>query len=378
MATARSRETAAYYPQINTLRFLAVALVFAWHWARPIMSRAGLDGGYGVWLFFAISGYLITDILLRNKDSIDSGAITRWQAFKIFYIRRSIRIFPIYYLALAISVAFGVLTLGQSLWYFAYLSNIHFIQLGDFGPMGHLWSLSVEEQFYLFWPLLLFVVPMKRLPFLLYAAILLAVSYRVIACTAQWGVAIHLMPVSCFDTLGAGALLAYWRRSPSAAHRLRALQIAGPLALLALAAIGFAPSWPRNVFAPLLVGMGGAWLIDRCVGGVGGVMGRVLSFRPFLYLGQISYGLYLYHGWAPAFVPDRFGEDLGAGYWLGLVVTATTRAALVVVIASISWFLIEQPMNRLKRYWTIGSAKSPAAAASEPPAGAAAPIQGQS
>lgn len=155
----------AYFPQLDALRFFAVAGVAWSHWLPE--STFGLPVQTGVQLFFVLSGFLITGILLDLKPaSLTPTADSRPHLLRIFYLRRVIRIFPLFYLTVLFAAWFNIShTRTDYLWHLSYLSNTYFIQMQGW-PRGiaHFWSLAVEEQFYLFWPLLVLYLRTDRLP----------------------------------------------------------------------------------------------------------------------------------------------------------------------------------------------------------------------
>lgn len=141
-ALSQSRAT-----EIDFLRAYAVLAVIATHSSRVV--TVGITGYHGVLLFFVISGFLITGILLdaRATNGPTRGILTA------FYARRFLRIFPIYYAVLFVAFVLGFQNVRAEIgWLLTYLSNWYFASRGFTGPASHLWSLAVEEQFYLFWP----------------------------------------------------------------------------------------------------------------------------------------------------------------------------------------------------------------------------------
>ena len=137
-----------HMPQLDGLRTLAVAAVIWSHWVPPY--QFGFEWGVmGVNLFFVLSGFLITGILLDSR----AGAVRpgdRWFAIRQFYTRRVLRIFPLFYMTLALLVLVNVRPVRQTfLWHVCYLSNVYFFRQGAWiGQISHFWSLAVEEQFY--------------------------------------------------------------------------------------------------------------------------------------------------------------------------------------------------------------------------------------
>jgi peptidoglycan/LPS O-acetylase OafA/YrhL len=139
-----------YMPQLDGLRALAVVFVLIHHFYPELPNLLGLDfGAYGVKLFFVLSGFLITGILLAMRSKLDRGKMTAAHAFRQFYARRTLRIFPVYYLVLLLALLAGNADVAEGFWwYVTYTSNIYFGIENDFTETtAHLWMLSVEEQF---------------------------------------------------------------------------------------------------------------------------------------------------------------------------------------------------------------------------------------
>jgi peptidoglycan/LPS O-acetylase OafA/YrhL len=171
-----------HWTQLDGLRGLAVIAVVAHHYAEHFWHSSG--GGpvalAAVRLFFVLSGFLITGILLRSKEEIDRGRQTMAGALRIFYLRRALRIFPLYYLTIAIGVAANLPPAREILpWLCAYLVNVRVERTGEWVEVfSHFWTLSVEEQFYLFWPLLIFCVRRRHLPAVIVATVVLPLLLR--------------------------------------------------------------------------------------------------------------------------------------------------------------------------------------------------------
>lgn len=135
-----------YMPQLDALRAFAVLLVIISHWFNEehFLNRYSQNGSLGVTLFFGLSGFLITGILLRNKKQVEGGNSTS-RACKIFYARRALRIFPVYFLLLFILLAFNIASIRESFsWHFFYGSDFFFWLKGTFEDLlSHLWFLAV-------------------------------------------------------------------------------------------------------------------------------------------------------------------------------------------------------------------------------------------
>ena len=166
----------------------------------PGVDRYAPLGSIGVRLFFVLSGFLITRILLESRSWPTAHAL------KVFYARRALRIFPLFYLVLALAAVINIGPVRQTIgWHVTYLTNVYLFDRGSWhGSISHLWSLAVEEQFYLVWPILMLTAPERRLPAIIAATIVAAPITRLLVGGAMSSV----LPTSCLDSLGAGALLA--------------------------------------------------------------------------------------------------------------------------------------------------------------------------
>jgi len=321
-------------PQLDGLRAVAVVFVMAFHFI-PAVDRIAPLGSIGVRLFFVLSGLLITRILLawRGRPLGD--------ALRSFYIRRSLRIFPLFYLVLALAAVVNIGPVRDTIgWHVSYLTNAYLFDRGAWhGSISHLWSLAVEEQFYLIWPCLVLLLPERRLPAVITAMIVAAPVSRLLI----GGPMNAVLPTSCFDSLGAGALLAL----PSARRSImRAGAVIGvPLLSGALIAryAGYT-GVPFDVALDLGVSLAAAWIVGRASTGFDGVVGATLVAKPVVYLGTISYGVYLFHGFMP-YVLGRYVDGFPAMNWAMRAALLTTAS---IGVASLSWRSFEAPILLLK------------------------------
>src|SRR6201984_2088865 len=213
--------------QLVSLRSLSVAGVLIDHfWPPRILDFVDL-GHIGVCLFFVLSGYLITGILLRFRSSTEGGQSDAATNLRRFYIRRFLRIFPPYYALLALMVVTKFSDVRNTLWWHAgYASNFLFALQGDWRPWvtAHFWSLAVEEQFYLVWPFLILLVPRSRLIAVVIAIIVSSPLFRLIGLVACInGTALGGATPASLDALGLGSLLALCADQPAARRRLTRL-----------------------------------------------------------------------------------------------------------------------------------------------------------
>jgi peptidoglycan/LPS O-acetylase OafA/YrhL len=201
--------------QLDGLRFFAVLMVMIghwlqWKWTNPILLK--IPFVHGVILFFVLSGFLITRILLSNRDKYNESQKNKFLLIKNFYFRRFFRIFPIYYLLIFFLFIINFENTRELFpWLISYSSNIYqSINNVNIGNFNHFWSLAVEEQFYLFWPfIILFIKPNKTLLTII-IAILLALIVRtyLFFYVGKW-MATSFFTLSSMHALGIGALLAY-------------------------------------------------------------------------------------------------------------------------------------------------------------------------
>ncbi len=329
-------------PQLDGLRALAVALVVLEHtgFGHAVFPL----GIVGVWLFFTLSGFLITGVLLDAEEQGGGG----WRGVGVFYARRFFRIFPAYYLALAVGILLAVPG-ARERWpsYAAYLTNWR-VALGDGhftgATLDHFWSLAVEEQFYLVWPFaVLFLSARWRVPLFILAAVSAPLTRFVLA-AAGWDRVALLAPTPCgLDALAVGALAAVGlRQLPALTRKLAGYALPAGLLIVAAAVAadlcGCVVPFARAAF-PLGLTLASVFLVVRGAEGFGGVAGQLLSCRPLRYLGRISYGIYLWH---------QIVIEL---LLYVMVPNAAAAFAGSVAVAALSWHLIEAPLNGLKRYF---------------------------
>ena len=355
----------SYVPAIDGLRTVAVLGVLIYH-----LNPAWMPGGYlGVGMFFTLSGYLITANLMRSyRRGKGLGLPTFW-------LRRFRRLVPAVVLMLVavllLTVFFDLPKLGEnashSLSALFYVNNWHVILEGQsyfdrfagHSPLDHMWSLSVEEQFYLFWPLILFVLLKltrgKRAPLVISTLVLAAVSFGWMAFLFNTG-ADATRVYEGTDTRAGGILLgAALAIALTNAHGYRipprALTI--PAALLGVLGIG-ALFWLLPDYSPNLYNWGLLALSAASVAVITAALdkrtltSKFFGLTPLRWIGERSYGIYLWHLPAIVFIPQW--ENLP---WAHPVLVTVVAIAL----AHISWTLVEDPIRRhgvvtpLKQWW---------------------------
>ena len=339
------------FGQLDALRAIAVLGVVACHTFDVDRQPWADYGGQGVHLFFVISGFLITGILIDARGDATASHVSMTGVLRSFYARRALRIFPVYYVTLAVGTAIGIQGMRENLgWNLTYLSNWQIALDSEWGAVSHIWSLAVEEQFYLVWPLVVLLAPKRFLPWAIGSMVAIALVTRaVLGTTDVWGV--DLMTPAVLDALGLGALLALlWRVSPNVD---RVVAWIGALAVFVFAldvAAHHVSALPdvtlvTHVWWPLFF----TWVVHHVARGVNGPVGRVLMWRPLVYTGTVSYGIYLFHLFV---VPVSVIVERNTGVDLPVPSAGVGRFVVVgvvsVALASLSWTVLERPINEQK------------------------------
>ncbi|MES2431369.1 MAG: acyltransferase [Bacteroidota bacterium] len=367
-----------YFKQLDFLRFVAVSLVIIEHWYSPVASDQFMLGRLGVSLFFTLSGFLITNILLGNKENYLEGKATKSSIFKTFYIRRTLRIFPIYYLLLIILYVFSLQGIREKIgWYALYSSNIYIYlhQKWD-GMIGPLWSLAVEEQFYLIWPFLILTIPKKHILRFFVICVLAAPVLRIISvyCAEKYFqssipmLSMVVLTPTCLDMFAIGGILAYVLRNKEQHAYLNSLfknsWITLSLAIISFVMLLFKNNYFFYALFPTVFSCFSAMLINRMVIGIKGWGQHIFENRFFLHLGRISYGLYLYHGPLPLllglldFSLSKLHLNISVYESLQTlphVWKISVWVVYLIIIATLSYYLIEKPFNNLKKKFSYTS-----------------------
>jgi peptidoglycan/LPS O-acetylase OafA/YrhL len=334
-------------PSLDGLRAIAVVLVLLAHAHQTggfpssrLLSSLGRIGPIGVEVFFVISGFLITTLMLREKTA--SGAVH----ISGFYWRRVIRILPAYFSLLGVVAALqwlGYATLQTQDWVGALTYTVNFLRHPAW-EIGHAWSLSIEEHFYLIWPLLM-ALPVAGLgwriclgclvvcPLLRWAVLLLWPEYTQMA---------ELWTFTRLDSIATGALLSFiaWNEvtvgwlDRIVNSRLAAVTAFGMLCL-SLAASGYSAKFAVGI-AYSVNALCIAMLLWLAVRNPGSTVGRMLNWRPLTFVGVISYSLYL---WQQIFL--QHGRE-------GWAFRFPQNLIFAVAAAVTSYYVIERPFLLLK------------------------------
>lgn len=357
----------SYLVQLDGLRFIAVGLVLVDHWLAEYNTIP--FGPLGVTLFFVLSGFLITRILINSSEKYKGSEKGMKEYLRKFFVRRTLRIFPVYYLSIFALWLMDVPPVRDTLvWCVLYATNIYIaVNQHWMGVIDHFWSLAVEEQFYIFFPFVIFLIPRHRLVAFLVGIIIFSVGLRAYFFLAgyDWVVPYVTMP-ACLDSFGLGGLMAWMQlKRPDL---FKTIFSKSYLILLGLAGWIVVVYWSKmlpekynvaNVVIDRFVSsLFCFFLIGKAVLGFGGPMKWFLEHPVSLYFGKISYGLYVYHNFVYnhfhtpvnhptlrglrkiySYIPSLTGNQLFEILYFFVLTTA---------VASISWYFVEKPINNLK------------------------------
>jgi peptidoglycan/LPS O-acetylase OafA/YrhL len=354
------RRTAArepYVAELDGLRGIAILMVMV---HRMFPRAAGtpwpVEAGWaGVDLFFVISGFLIAGILIDSREDPDY--------FRNFYARRVLRIFPLFYLLVGgMLIAFPLAShgafleqSGSPLWYLLQLGNVPEALLGKDPPywLAPVWSLAIEEQFYLTFPLVVRLVEPRRLARVLVGVAIFALAMR-LATTAlvpDRERIQYLFTLCRLDTIAIGCLLAVIVRSARYARwRAKLPRLLVPIAITCAAILVVTEldrtTWFGRTFGYDVVALGFGALVLLVLEHRDRAATAALRFAPLRYLGKLCFGLYLLHRPADTLVSElveRAGLDGESLAWLPV------KIAVAVALATVSWRLLERPFLKLKR-----------------------------
>jgi peptidoglycan/LPS O-acetylase OafA/YrhL len=361
-AVARQRGGTSYVPHLDGLRALAILGVLCEHFgvALPLMLRCG---PLSVRFFFVLTGYFITLSLWKVQAEMVAsrrGTLTPlWQ----YYLKRILRIGPPFYLALLIGALFGVADVRTNFFWLATFQANNYIAYLGYWPdsISHFWSLAVQEQFYMLWPIVVLTLPRRWFMPVMGAFIAFGLVFRFWCISAETSTLLRWVTIfGCIDSFAVGALIAYLKQA-RLLERMRSLP---PTVLFAMPLVAFACFFlgralmtlpENNLFLGLTESVDAiflAWALSIALVGVTGIYARVLSWSPLVYLGRISYGVYVYHVFiiimvSPLLVPYGLTETHYAAGRIGVLLLLT------VAISSLSWHFLEQPF----RAWKEGVGK---------------------
>ncbi len=367
--------SSTHYPALDGIRGIAVLGVLVLHGVLvPVATKADAWvaaianlGFTGVDIFFVLSGFLITGILIDAKGAPNY--------FRNFYARRSLRIFPLYFVTLILLLALAPGADGERLrelqgWHWAYLVNIPVAIYGwtELPLTAHWWSLAVEEQFYLVWPIMVWALSRERFRRFAWCVVVGASAIRIGLFLAHWLgmidphfiMANYVLTPMRADGLAVGGLIALSLREPGGAQRLR--RLVQPLAIVS--ALGITGLWIRHgeynsigrdfqvIGYPCVAAGAAALLIAAITGPDGSRLRRTLEGRWLRFFGKYSYAMYVIHPIVGYVLYEAFppAPVAGSGIVAG-VARFVVLVACTVPPAVLSWVALERPMLSLKRFF---------------------------
>lgn len=319
-------------PALDGLRAIAVLLVLLCHGFVPWFLWAG--GAVGVSVFFTLSGFLITTLLIQDREAVGRVRFVR------FYLRRVRRLAPALFVVLVVSAPIGLAVGGLHWQAFAatigYCSNwvdaIHGPLSGD--VLGHTWSLAIEEQFYIIWPVV-FGLLARRSTGLVVAVGVAVCAFSLVERLVLYDPSLADNWRTYFGTDTRADGLMYGCLLAVAMSRLRTERPRPELVMIGLAGIAWATALragPLSVFGPTVVSLATCAVI---FGAAQGARSSALEARPLVWIGKRSYGVYLWHASVAAIVGSTIGRD-----WY---IYAPVMIAGTLVVAALSWRFIESP-----------------------------------
>lgn len=373
-----------HMPALDGLRGLAIAMVLMLHFVGDTLPSNGIEtivvgianyGSYGVDLFFVLSGFLITGILYDTRDDR--------HYFRNFFVRRVLRIFPLYYgvLILVFFVA-PLLPLFQGptldglidrqSWAWLYGINVYIALQGEwsFSYLQHFWSLCVEEHFYLVWPLIVYLLA-SRPRHLVMVALAIAVGAMLARLTGSalglsWWTTYVLTPFR-LDGLALGGFLAVAARQPGGKEWI--LRLTPWIVLIAGLSLMATFTWTRLISrddmaivlpirAALCQILLGCLLVGALAAPRSSMVSRFFCSRAMAFLGTYSYGLYVYHHFISYYLSTHrtelvLAERLGS-HPAAVILQASVGIAVSVLIAYLSYEMFEKRLLVLKQYFAAG------------------------
>ncbi len=351
-----------YHPELDALRFVAFLAVFMHHAlprdagvylskgfspaATEWLLAAKEGGAFGLDLFFALSSYLITELLLREYASRGSFSVSA------FYVRRALRIWPLYFTFLALTVLVIPMILPAETFGPIYIASFALfvgnwvcaVQGIPFSVASPLWSISVEEQFYIGWPLLLRFFGVSRIKQLAIAMLVSAIAMRVLlAIVGVQHPGVWCNTIARLDPIALGAILAFALngRAPQIRNAVRVVMVVAAFAGWLLIAKFLAHDGPTSVATYGLSAVTSVMLLVAVLRTDAPLL-RVPPLSWIVYLGRISYGLYVFHLFALAFV-------MQLAVPIGFELRVLLSLMLTVALAATSYQLLELPFLKLKK-----------------------------
>ncbi|HUB67804.1 MAG TPA: acyltransferase [Candidatus Methylacidiphilales bacterium] len=359
-----------YLPHLDGLRALAILGVLSEHFSQqfnlalPDLLRCG---PVSVRFFFVLTGYFITLSLWKVEAQMKRPHNGGLNHLGRYYLGRLLRIGPPFYLSLLVGAFFGIEEVRTNFFWLAiFQANNYIAYLGYFPPaISHYWSLAVQEQFYMLWPVVVLALPRRWFFPVVVGFIIFGLIFRVVCMVNEVSTLTRWLTIfGCIDSFAVGALVAWFKRS----RWLEKMPLLPKTVLFALPLIAFGcfflgramTTLPEgNIFLALTETCDEvflAWLLVTALNGITSRYGQFLGWAPMVYLGKISYGIYVYHIFIIVLV-----SPLLAPYGLSEMFSILLLFAVTVIIASLSWHFFERPFLTWKAALSESTAKSPLA-----------------
>ncbi len=352
-----SRSTGFYAPELDGLRTIAVIGVMFAHFSSTVPQYFE-PGAPGVRLFFVLSGFLITQVLWRARDRCEAAQTSRRGALRQFCIRRVFRLWPLYFASLALGYAVKVDGSETSFAWHAGFATNHYVFHHQHWPglLSHYWTLAVEQQFYIVWPFVMLWAPGRWLRPILIAMLIAGPLGR--ALPIALGVSgpdyAHVLLPGCLDFFAIGAAIAWgWRSGVlvqlGSRHSWRALLAVLAGWLIFGAVLLTEHRLPRywTTLDGMVQGLGFGALLVYLLRFSDGWLAATCRWAPLVYLGKISYGLYILHNFAHRFGPSILRRITGENYFQNQWAHVGYYIALTVLASIVSFHAFEEPLRRL-------------------------------
>jgi len=340
----------AYHPHLDGLRALAILGILFEHLnlPLPVMLRCG---PLSVRFFFVLTGYFITLSLWRVRGEI-SATGERCVPLGRYYLARLLRTGPPFYCSLLLGALFGIEEVRTNFFWLATFQANNYIAYLGYWPdaISHYWSLAVQEQFYFLWPLVVLTIPKRWFLPMMAAFILFGLGFRLACILADSTTLMRWVTLlGCIDSFAVGALVAYLKQAQVLERMWRSKKLLFAMPLLAGACFFLGRALmtlpENNIWLGLTESVDEiflAWVLAAALVGMKDRYARLLSWAPLVYLGKISYGIYVYHVFiiilvSPLLVPYGLSEDHNAFGRIAILL------ALTLAMSSLSWHWLEQP-----------------------------------
>lgn len=340
-----------YHQQIDSFRFFAVLLVLISHWLSDYsIVKSFHFGSLGVSTFFIISGFLISNQLYQYKDGIDLKLKTFKHSIYIFFMRRSLRIFPLYFTVIILATWLNKgLIRDAFLWNMTYTSNYYILQLTRWpGNLSHLWSLSVEEHFYLIWPFVVLLLKRKLVPLIIVCIAFYSFYFRYTHSLDYLNC--YVNTISNLELFMSGALLAYmYRYFPTVFSIIFHSSLLRNSSLLLftimLVIIYFNHSKVEfiTIYFKTVLGIVFTFNLGFLITGYKGILKKILENKFLIHLGKLSYCIYLVHNFVPGILLPIENSGLHDFTKFGIYLITT------LVGSELIYRYFENPIRKLNR-----------------------------